>query len=156
MDSFKAERYLRLLLAVLVVWDVGIGAYALLFPHQVHALIRFPPQPEPLFTRGVGLYWLFAGYIQLLGCLNPRKFVVALQLEIIFRLSAAMIDVAEVTLLLPGPLYYLHYTLVFFAVMDLLIAFAVAGLMQRIGLRWIDLSGAVQPPADARSAASGD
>jgi hypothetical protein len=155
MDSLKAERFLRLLLAVLVVWDVGIGLFTMVFPHQVHALIRFPAEPEPLFTRGVGLYWLFAAYIQFLGLLNPRKFVVAVQLEIMFRLSAAAIDVAEVALLLPRPIYFLHYTLLFFAFMDLLIGFTVARLMQRMGLRWMDLSGRTQAAADVRSEARG-
>ncbi len=140
MSEAKTERNLRVLLGMLVLWDLGLAIYAIGFAPQLHSFIRYPPQPEPLFTRGVGVYWLFAAYIQFLGFLNPRKFVVALQLAIIFRLSAAVIDTVEVAFLLPKPFYFFHHTLLFFVFMNLLIAILLSQLMKRLGLRRFDIS----------------
>ncbi|MBZ5510994.1 MAG: hypothetical protein LAN70_07460 [Acidobacteriia bacterium] len=133
---------MKILLVILVLWDLGLSVCAIGFAPQLDAFIRFPPQPEPLFTRGVGVYWLFAAYIQLLGFLNPRKFVVALQLAIIFRLSAAVIDTVEVVFLLPRPFYFFHYTLLFFVCMNVLIAILLSHFMNRLQLRRFDVSSA--------------
>ena len=69
----RARKWLRLLLGLLVLWDLGIGIYAIFFAKHFEQFIQFAPRSEPLFIRGVGLYWLFAAYFQFLGFRNPEK-----------------------------------------------------------------------------------
>jgi hypothetical protein len=139
MEEYKIIRKrLRLLLLILVFWDLGIGVYAVFFAKHFQQLIMFAPQSEPLFIRGVGVYWLFAAYFQFLGFRNPEKFLVAIQLSIIFRLSAAIIDFIEVFFLLDGPFYFFHYLLIFFVVMNCLIAYVTVRFLKKMNLRWIE------------------
>ena len=139
LEPSVATRRLRYLLGALVLWDLGLGLYAVAFAGHFQDLIRFDCRPEPLFIRGVGVYWLFAAYFQLLGLRNPAKFVAAVQLSIVFRLSAAAIDGAEAIFLLPRPFYFFHYLLLFFVAMNCLIAFLTARLLRGMGLRWIEV-----------------
>lgn len=134
-----ARKYLRLLLAVLVFWDLGIGVYAIFFAKHFQQFILFTPQNEPLFIRGVGVYWLFAAYLQFLGFKNPEKNIVAVQLSIVFRLSAAMIDFIEAFFLLGRPIYFFHYLLTFFVFMNCLIAYLTIVYLRRINLKWIEI-----------------
>ncbi len=135
----KAERLLKLLLGTLIFWDFGLGIYAVFFAKHFEAWVEFAPQYEPLFIRGVGMYWLFAAWFQFLGSRNPRKYLVAVQLSIVFRTSAIFIDSAEIYLL-QRPFYFFHYMLAFFVLMNFLIATSAATLLKRMGLRWIDWS----------------
>lgn len=137
MDKTQSAcRNLRFMLALLVLWDFGIGGYAVGFAEHMQQVIRFVPQPEPLFIRGVGVYWLFAAFFQYLGWRDPRKFLVAVQLSIVFRLSAAVIDCFEALVLLPKPFYFFHWTLLFFVVMNCLIAYLTARWLKGMGLNW--------------------
>lgn len=138
-DENAARRYLRLLLGILVLWDIGIGLYAVLFAKHLQQLILFTPQNEPLFIRGVGVYWLFAGYIQFLGLIKPEKNILAVQLSIVFRLSAAMIDFIEAFFLLKQPFYFFHYLLIFFVFMNCLIAYLTAYFLRKMKLKWIEI-----------------
>lgn len=138
VTSDRAEKWLRWLLLLLVLWDFGLAIYAIGFPHHVLELGRFEPQTEPMWTRGVGLYWGFAGWIQLLAWRSPRRYLVAVQLAIVFRLSAAVIDLIEIVWLLPRPVFYFHYLLAFFVVANLVIAFAEARLLKAMNLKWIE------------------
>ena len=133
-----AERRLKIILFLLMLWDFGLAIYAIGFPHHLQAVGRFEPQSEPLWTRGVGVYWGFAGWMQLLGWRDPRRYLAAIQLAIMFRLSAAVIDTVEVTALLPGPWFWFHFLLVFFVVMNLIIAGTLAHLLRRLGLPWFE------------------
>lgn len=128
---------MRVLLAILVLWDVALGCYAVFAARHFQRVILFDPQTEPLFIRGVGLYWLFAAYVQFLGFRSPTRNVLAVQLAIVFRLSAALIDSVEALALLPGPFYFFHYLLLFFVVMNVLIAVVLARWLRRLGLQWI-------------------
>lgn len=139
MTAEKAERLLKLLLGTLIFWDLGLGLYAVVFAKHFESWVQFAPQYEPLFIRGVGMYWLFAAWFQFLGSRNPRKFVVAVQLATWFRASAICIDSAELYLL-QRPWYFFHSLLAFFVVMNLLIAVSQATLLKRMGLKWIDWS----------------
>lgn len=141
LTSDRAETWLRRLLFVLVLWDFGLAVYAIGFPHHVLELGRFEPQTEPMWTRGVGLYWAFAGWIQLLAWRSPRRYLLAVQLAILFRWSAAVIDLIEIVWLLPRPMFYFHYLLGFFVVANLAIAFAQARLLTAMNLRWIEFGG---------------
>ena len=134
-----ARKRLRLLLAVLFFWDIGIGVYAIFFAKHFQQFILFTPQYEPLFIRGVGVYWLFAAYIQFLGFKNPEKNIIAVQLSIVFRLSAAVIDFIEVFFLLGKPIYFFHYLLVFFVFMNCLIAYLTISCLRRMNLKWIEI-----------------
>ena len=142
ITSDAAEKWLRKLLFMLVLWDFALAIYAIGFPHHVLALGRFEPQTEPLWTRGVGVYWGFAAWIQLLGWRSPRRYLVAVQLAIVFRLSAAVIDLIEIVWLLPRPAFYFHYLLGFFVVANLVIAFAEARLLRAMNLAWIEFARA--------------
>lgn len=133
----KAEKLLKLLLGTLIFWDLGLGIYAVVFAKHFETLVQFTPQYEPLFIRGVGMYWLFAAWFQFLGSRNPRKYLVAVQLSIWFRTSAIFIDSAEIYLL-QRPFYFFHYMLAFFVLMNFLIAVSSATLLKRMGLKWID------------------
>ncbi len=135
----KAEKLLKLLLGTLVFWDLGLGIYAVVFAKHFEAFVQFAPQYEPLFIRGVGMYWLFAAWFQFLGSRNPRKYLVAVQLAIWFRTSAIFIDSAELYLL-QRPWYLFHSMLAFFVLMNFLIAVSAATLLKRMGLPWIDIS----------------
>lgn len=137
-DIPRARKQLRLLMVLLALWDLGIGIYAVGFPKHLQQVVCFAPRAEPLFIRGVGVYWLFAAYMQFLGFRDPTKYLVAVQLAVIFRLSAAVIDSVEI-LLLPRPFYLFHYLLMFFVLMNCLIAWLTAGLLRRMSLRWIDI-----------------
>ena len=139
LESEKAEKLLKLLLYGLVLWDFGLAVYAVGFAHHFQEWVRFVPQEEPLFVRGVGMYWLFAAWFQFLGARNPRKFVVAVQLATVFRISAACIDTAEV-ILIPKPWYFFHSMLVFFVVSNIVIAVMQAVLLKKMGLKWFDAS----------------
>ena len=134
-----ARKYLRLLLGALVLWDLGIGVYAVIWAKHFQELVLFAPRAEPLFIRGVGVYWLFAAYLQFLGFRNPEKNVVAVQLSIIFRLSAAVIDFIEAFFLLERPFYFFHYLLMFFVLMNCLIAWLTARCLKRMDLKWIEV-----------------
>ena len=138
-EKENARRRLRVLLAVLALWDLGIGVYAVFLAKHLQQVILFAPQSEPLFIRGVGVYWLFAAYFQFLGFRNPEKNLVAVQLSIIFRLSAAVVDFAEVFFLLERPFYFFHYLLMFFVVMNCLIACLTARLLKKMNLKWIGM-----------------
>lgn len=138
MNAAKAERWLRILLGLLVFWDVGLAIYAIGFPHHFENIIHFVPRPEPLFIRGVGVYWLFAGWMQLLGWRNPRQYLTAVQLTIIFRLSAAVIDSCEVIFLLPSPMYFLHYLFIFFIIINIIIAGATITFLRKMDLPWVE------------------
>lgn len=96
------------------MWDPGIGVYVVFLAKHFQEFIFFAPRVEPLFIRGVGMYWLFAAYLQFPGLRNPKKNVVAVQLSIIFRLSVAVIDFIEAFFLLERPFYFFHYLLMFF------------------------------------------
>jgi hypothetical protein len=135
----KAEKLLKLLMGTLIFWDFGLGVYAVFFAKNFETWIRFTPQYEPLFIRGVGMYWLFAAWFQFLGSRNPRKYLVAVQLAIFFRTSAIFIDSAEIYLL-QRPWYFFHSMLAFFILMNFLIAVSEATLLKRMGLKWIDWS----------------
>jgi hypothetical protein len=50
-----ARKRLRLLLAL---WDLGIGVYAVFWAKDFQQIFLFAPRIEPLFIRGVRLYWL--------------------------------------------------------------------------------------------------
>jgi len=138
-DYAVARKRLRLLLLILVLWDLAIGVYAVIFAKHFQEFIRFTLQYEPLFIRGVGVYWLFAAYFQFLGFRNPEKFLVAVQLSIIFRLSAAIIDFIEVFFLLDKPFYFFHYLLIFFVVMNCLIAYVTVRFLKKMNLKWIEI-----------------
>ena len=135
----KAEKLLKLLLGTLIFWDLGLGIYGVVFAKHFEAFVQFTPQYEPLFIRGVGMYWLFAAWFQFLGSRNPRKFLVAVQLSIWFRISAIFIDSAELYLL-QRPWYLFHSMLAFFILMNLLIAVSEATLLKKMGLKWINMS----------------
>ena len=140
MEEYQIIRKrLQLLLLVLVFWDLGIGIYAVFFANHFQELILFTPRSEPLFIRGVGVYWLFAAYFQFLGFRNPEKYLVAIQLSIIFRLSAAFFDFTEVFFLLDSPFYFFHYLLIFFVVMNCLIAYLTVRLLKKMKLKWIEI-----------------
>lgn len=134
-----ARKRLRLLLLMLVLWDLGIGVYAVFWAKHLQQLILFTPQSEPLFIRGVGVYWLFAAYLQFLGFRNPEKNLVAVQLSIIFRLSASVIDFFEAFFLLKRPFYFFHYLLIFFVFMNFLIAYLTANFLRKMKLKWIEI-----------------
>lgn len=134
-----ARKCLRVLLALLVLWDLGIGVYAVFWAKHFQQIVLFAPQTEPLFIRGVGIYWLFAAYFQFLGFRNPEKNLVAVQLSIIFRLSAAAVDFAEVFFLLERPFYFFHYLLIFFVVMNCLIAYLTVRFLKKMNLKWIEI-----------------
>jgi hypothetical protein len=138
-EQTTARAYLRTLLILLVFWDLGIGIYAVFFAKHMQHTVQFIPQVEPLFIRGVGVYWLFAAYFQFLGFRNPEKNLVAVQLSIIFRLSAALIDFCEVFFLLPKPFYFFHYLLIFFVFMNLVIAFLTSKFLKKMNLKWIEI-----------------
>jgi hypothetical protein len=142
VSSDRAEKILRGLLFLLVFWDFGLGAFAVLFAHDFEALARFTSSPDPLWARGTGMYWLFAGWFQLLGWRNPRKYLVAVQLSILFRLSAACIDTVEALVLIPKPFYFFHYTLLFFVVMNVIIAGTLITCLKRMNLPWIEFQKA--------------
>ena len=135
-ETDATVRRLRLLLGGLVFWDFAIGSYAVFFAKHMQELIRFAPQSEPLFIRGVGVYWLFAAYFQFLAFRDPRKNVLAVHLAVVFRISAAVIDVIEVLFLLQRPFYFFHYLLLFFVVMNLVIAFFICRFSGQMGLDW--------------------
>ena len=139
MDPKRAEKLLRWVVGLLIFWDFGLAIYAVGFPHHFQEWIRFPPQPEPLFVRGVGMYWLFASWFQFLGWRNPRKYLVAIQLATWFRISAACIDTVEI-MLVPKPWYFFHSMLLFFVVSNIVIAVVQASLLKKMGLKWIDWS----------------
>lgn len=132
-----ARKRLRVLLLLLVLWDLGIGMYAVFFAKTLQEFVLFTPQQEPLFIRGVGVYWLFAAYIQFLGFKDPEKYLLAVHLSIIFRLSAAVIDFAEAFFLMARPFYFFHYLLVFFVFMNCLIAYMTIHYLKQMGLKWI-------------------
>ena len=132
-----ARKRLRIILLLLALWDLGIGVYAVVFAGHFQQVVNFIPRPEPLFIRGVGMYWLFAAYVQFLGFKNPEKYLVAIQLSIIFRLSAAIIDLCVVSFLLGRPFYYFHYLLIFFVFMNCIIAYITARYLRRMNLNWI-------------------
>lgn len=132
-----AQRNLRFMLALLVLWDLGIGIYAVGFADHMQHVLMFAERAEPLFMRGVGVYWLFASFFQFLGWRNPRKFLLAIQLSIVFRLSAAVIDTIEALFLLPKPFYFFHWTLLFFVLMNLLIAYLTVRWLRKMELPWI-------------------
>ena len=152
-DSTKAqqaERWLRRLLLLLVLWDFGLAVGTIGFPDFVLRFGRFEPQTEPLWTRGVGMYWGFAGWMQLLAWRSPRRYLAAVQLAVVFRLSASVIDLIEVLWLLPHPYFYFHYLLLFFVVANLAIAGTIIGCLKAMGLPWIEFS-----PATSTSTRSG-
>ena len=128
----KARKYLRLLLAIMVLWDI-------FFAKHFQQVILFTPQNEPLFIRGVGIYWIFAAYIQFLGFKNPERNILAVQLSIVFRLSAAVIDFIEAFFLLEQPFYFFHYLLIFFVFMNCLIAYLTARCLGKMQLKWIEI-----------------
>lgn len=132
-----AQKRLRLMLLLLAIWDLGIGVYAVVFAGHLQHVVNPVPCAELLFIRGVGMYWLFAAYFQFLGFINPEKYLVAIQLSIIFRLSAAIIDLCEVSFLLGRPFYYLHYLLILFVIMNCIIAYITARYLRRMNLNWI-------------------
>ena len=132
-----AQRNLRFMLGLLVLWDLGIGIYAVGFADHMQRVLMFAERAEPLFMRGVGVYWLFASFFQFLGWRNPRKFLLAVQLSIVFRLSAAVIDTIEALFLLPKPFYFFHWTLLFFVLMNLLIAYLTIRWLRKMELPWI-------------------
>lgn len=136
-QSVVARKRLRLMLLLLTLWDTIIGVYAVFFAHHLQQVVNFVPQPEPLFIRGVGVYWLFAAYFQFLGYRNPEKNLLAVQLSIVFRLSAAAIDFCEVVFLLGTPVYHFHYLLAFFVVMNCIIAYLTIGFLKKMNLKWI-------------------
>lgn len=138
-DKETARKYLRLLLAILVLWDIGIGLYSIFFAKHFQQIILFTPQSEPLFIRGVGMYWLFAAYIQFLGFKNPEKNLLAVQLSIVFRLSAAVIDFIEALFLLERPFYFFHYLLIFFVFMNCLIAYLTSHCLRKMQLKLIEI-----------------
>lgn len=138
-EKETARKYLRILLGLLVFWDLGLGVYTVFFAKHFQQFIMFTPQSEPMFIRGVGVYWLFAAYIQFLGCIKPEKNLLAVQLSIIFRLSAAVIDFFEVFFLLARPFYFLHYLLIFFILMNCLIAYLTARFLRNMNLKWIEI-----------------
>jgi hypothetical protein len=134
-----ARKRLRLLLLMLVFWDLGIGVYAVFFAKHFQQLILFTPRSEPLFVRGVGVYWLFAAYLQFLGFKNPEKNLVAVQLSIVFRVSAAVVDFIEAFFLLERPFYFFHYLLIFFVFMNCLIGYLTAHYLRKMRLKWIEI-----------------
>lgn len=138
-ETITARKRLRWLLGLLVAWDLILGLYAVFFAGHFQELVRFVPRPEPLFIRGVGLYWLFAAYFQFLGARDPVRFVTAVQLSIVFRVSAGLLDSVEALVLLGQPWYFFHYLLLFFVVMNFAIAYATGRWLQGMGLKWIDV-----------------
>lgn len=137
MDSAQtARRNLRYLLGMLVLWDFGIGVYAVGFADHMQGVVMFAERAEPLFMRGVGMYWLFAAFFQFLGCRDPRKFLLAVQLSIVFRLTAAVIDTFEALVLLPRPFYFFHWTLLFFVLMNIVIAYLTVRWLKKMDLPW--------------------
>ncbi len=139
-EKDTARKRLRLLLALMALWDLVIGVYAVFGAHHLQQMVQFTPQSEPLFIRGVGVYWLFAAYLQLLGFRDPEKNLVAVQLTIVFRLSAALIDMVEVLFLLDRPFYFFHYMLLFFVVINLIVAYLTARFLRRMKFKWIDVA----------------
>ena len=138
-DNEAIRKRLRLLLLMLVFWDMGIGVYAVFFAKHFQQFILFTPQSEPLFIRGVGVYWLFAAYFQFLGFRNPEKYLVAVQLSIIFRLSAAIIDFIEVFFLLGRSFYFFHYLLIFFIFMNCIIVYLTVRFLKKMNQKWIEI-----------------
>ena len=67
------------------------------------------------------------------------KNVVAVQLFIIFRLSAAVIDFTKAFFLLERPFYFFHNLLMFFVLMNCLIAYLTARWLRRMDLKWIEI-----------------
>jgi hypothetical protein len=133
------RKRLRILMALMVIWDLVIGVYAVFWGKHMQSLLGLDSGIEPMFLRGVGVYWLFASYMQFLGCRNPEKFLVAIQLSIIFRLSAALFDSIEVLFLLPKPFTWVHYLLGAFVVCNIIIACITIHFLKRMNLKWIEV-----------------
>lgn len=129
-----ALRRFRILFILLIIWDLAIGVYALFFAGSVQQLVKFVPQSEPLFVRGVGEYWIFASYFQYLGYKDPQKNMVAIHLSVVYRLMAGVVDFVVAFFLLPTPIYFFHYVLVFFGIMDCLIAYLTVHYTKKMGL----------------------
>ena len=135
----QAERRLKLLLGLLMFWDTGLGLIALFAPHGFETWVNLTPQDEPMFRRVTGVYLCFGGFYQFLGWRNPRKYVLAVQLIILFRITGAMIEATEASLIRPFGLIP-HALLVFVTVGDLVFAWIKARYLRLMGLPWFDIS----------------
>lgn len=135
----QAEKRLRFLLGVLQFWDLGLGLIALFAPHGFEAWIGLTPQDEPMFRRVTGVYLCFGAFYQFLGWRNPRKYLLAVQLIILFRITGAGIELVSAGLIRPVALIP-HALLIGVAVGDLILAAIKARYLKLMGLRWFDIS----------------
>jgi hypothetical protein len=122
MEEEKIKRLLRVLLFILFLWDLLLGTATIIGASYIQKFLRLAIEKEPIFTRGVGLFWLFASYIYYLGYKDPIKNVIAVKLTIVFRILAGLFDLVESLFLLPKPFYFLHYILFVFVICNFLIA----------------------------------
>ena len=96
----SARKKLRILLALLFLSELPVAVYLLFFPYHFQSIFKLPSGPEPFFVREVGNFLIFAAYFQYIAFRNPEKNLQAVQLTIVLRLLAGMLELWEITMLL--------------------------------------------------------
>lgn len=135
----KARKRLRIALAILFIQEFPFAIYLLFFPYHFQEIINFSEVPIPFFIREVGNFLVFTSYFQIIAFLNPEKNLVAVQLTIVFRVIAGMLELWHVLFILKSyNLFY--YSLLFFFVTNFLFAYLIIHYLKKMSLKWIDLS----------------
>jgi hypothetical protein len=137
MEEKKAIylKWLKRILLFLVFFDLGLGIWAIGFPSSVLKAGNLPIPPEPIFVRGVGVFWLLVAYIQFLAWKDPIKRLLALHIAIIFRIAGATFEAIEGIFLL-RPFSQIHFILGIFVVGDVALVIAMIWLLKKLGLCW--------------------
>ena len=138
MEKYNsARRKLRILLALLFISELPVAMYLLFFPYHFQSVFNLPSGPEPFFVREVGNFLIFAAYFQYIAFRNPEKNLQAVQLTIVLRLLAGMLELWEITMLLSTHDMF-YFALLFFCVTNFLFAGLIGRYLKQMNLKWID------------------
>lgn len=139
MDNYnRARKRLRIILSLLFLSELPVSLYLLFFPYHFQNIFNFPAGSEPFFIREVGNFLIFATYMQYIAYRNPEKNLLAVQLTIILRLLAGMLEFVEINFILTSYNMF-SFALLFFCVTNFLFAFLIIRYLKQINLKWIEI-----------------
>ncbi len=128
------EKTLRLLFALLALFDFVLGTLCIFFGERVFAAAGLAPYASPqFFMICTGLFLYQYVYIQTMAAVNPRRYATCLNMTVVIRLSFPVLYITQIFLWgMPGNL--LQVLFLASAAGDLAVSAFVLFALRRLGI----------------------
>ena len=137
MNANTAEKWLKILLIGLGVFEIGTATLMVLLPPVYREVFNVPPEVDDYYVRQIGFFLYFFVYFIFLGVRDVRKNLLAVQLVIVFRGIQSVFELVHVLFLLETR-DMVFYSMAVFCICNACITAAVIYFLSCMGMPWID------------------